>query len=71
MEHQPYYVRSVEDDGTEGRLTNLHYRNPVRAETSKKRLEETTGVKHEVFFQKTPGGPLVRHQKPVGATPCP
>lgn len=70
QKHQPYLVLSVDEDGTLGRTTKLHYRNPARAETSKKRLEETTGEKHEVFVQKAPGGPIVRYHKPVGATPC-
>lgn len=66
-----YYVLSIEDGEPLGHLTKLHYRNPARAETSKTRLEETTGVPHAVFIQKNPGAPFEPFTKPVGATPCP
>ena len=65
-EHQPYYVLSVQEEGN-GLLTDLHYRNPVRAEKMREALEQKTGVTHAVFFQKTPGGEMTR-LKPVGAT---
>lgn len=56
-EHQPYYLLSVQEEGN-GLLTNLHYRNPVRAQSMREVLEQKTGVKHAIFFQESPGSPM-------------
>lgn len=57
--HQPYSVMSVEGEVL-GRVTDLHYRNPARAEKHRVLREKATGIAHAVFFQKRPDGQKVR-----------
>lgn len=59
LTHQPYYVMSVEGEVL-GRVTDLHYRSPVRAEKNRLLREQATGIEHAVFFQKNPNGRKVR-----------